>query len=223
VSRASDIAYETIRQNILSGTLQPGTQLKENDLALLCGVSRTPVRDALSRLEAEMLVRRNDTQRTFVPEWPPEEIEEVFTLRVMIESYTATRAARHATAEQIAAMHECNERMEEVISDPGNIEGFLIGNREFHALIMEAAGSLRLTRMSAMIVEPIIVHGTAKRYSGFDLAQSLSEHRDLVKAFIGRDPVWASAIMQAHIRRAAHHFGKTSPAPGSEARPAESR
>lgn len=206
MSRASDIAYETIRQHILSGALQPGTQLKETDLALLCGVSRTPVRDALNRLEAEMLVRRNETQRTFVPEWPREEIEEVFTLRVMIESYAASRAASHATAEQIAAMHDCNERMEQAISEPGNIEGFLIGNREFHALVMEASLSLRLTKMSGMIVEPIIVHGTAKRYSGLDLAQSLSDHRDLVKAFRDRDSVWASAIMQAHIRRAAHHF-----------------
>lgn len=211
MSRASDIAYETIRQHILSGALQPGTQLKENDLALLCGVSRTPVRDALNRLEAEMLVRRNDTQRTFVPEWPRDEIEEVFTLRVMIESYAAARAARHATTEQIAAMHACNERMEQAISDPGNIEGFLVGNREFHALVMEASDSLRLTKMSAMIVEPIIVHGTAKRYSGFDLAQSLSDHRDLVKAFRDRDAVWADAIMRAHIRRAAHHFTKTWP------------
>ncbi|ODU22527.1 MAG: hypothetical protein ABS87_01810 [Sphingomonas sp. SCN 67-18] len=211
MSRASDIAYETIRQHILSGALQPGTQLKETDLAALCGVSRTPVRDALSRLEAEMLVRRSDTQRTFVPDWPHDEIEEVFALRVMIESYAAARAARHATADQVAAMHDCNERMEKAISDPGNIEGFLSGNREFHALVMEASGSLRLTRMSSMIVEPIIVHGTAKRYSGLDLAQSLSDHRDLVKAFQGRDAIWADAIMRSHIRRAAHRFTKGSP------------
>lgn len=142
----------------------------------------------------------------------------------MIETYAATRAARHATAVQIAVMHDCNERMEEAIHKPGNIEGLLVGNREFHALIMEAADSLRLTKMSAMIVEPIIVHGTPKRYSGFDLAQSLSEHRDLVKAFIDRDAVWVTrAIMQTHIRRAAHHFTKIAPAASSEPRPSEGR
>lgn len=79
MSRASEIAYNEIRRRILSGHLAQGTQLKEEELADLCGVSRTPVRDALRRLEAEMLVRRSDTQRTFVPEWPTSEVEEIFT------------------------------------------------------------------------------------------------------------------------------------------------
>jgi DNA-binding GntR family transcriptional regulator len=211
MSRASDIAYETIREHILTGALQPGTQLKETDLARLCGVSRTPVRDALSRLEAEMLVRRNETQRTFVSDWSHAEVEEVFTLRAMMEGYAAARAALHATPEQISAMRDCNDRMADAIRDANNVEGFLAGNREFHALVMDASNSLRLTKMSAMIMEPIIVHATAKRYSGFDLAQSLSDHRDLVSAFTGRDPVWAEAIMRSHIRRAAHRFTKASP------------
>ena len=58
MSRASDRAYNHIRNMILSGELQPGVQIREEELAELCGVSRTPVRDALRRLEAELFVRR---------------------------------------------------------------------------------------------------------------------------------------------------------------------
>ncbi|MDP4927437.1 MAG: GntR family transcriptional regulator, partial [Sphingorhabdus sp.] len=58
MSRASDRAYNHIRSMILSGELQPGSQIREEALAELCGVSRTPVRDSLRRLETEMFVRR---------------------------------------------------------------------------------------------------------------------------------------------------------------------
>ncbi len=60
MSRASDRAYSHIRSMILSGELQPGLQIREEALAELCGVSRTPVRDALRRLEAELFIRRNE-------------------------------------------------------------------------------------------------------------------------------------------------------------------
>ena len=66
MSRASNRAYETIRSMILSGELQAGAQLAEEALAERCGVSRTPVRDALRRLEADLLVTRTDTHRCFV-------------------------------------------------------------------------------------------------------------------------------------------------------------
>ena len=78
MSRASDRAYETIRTRILSGDLPPGAQLVEEALAELCGVSRTPVRDALRRLEAELLVERSDTQRSFVSDWSLHDVADAF-------------------------------------------------------------------------------------------------------------------------------------------------
>ena len=86
MSRASDRAYSHIRSMILSGELQPGSQIREEALAELCGVSRTPVRDALRRLEAELFIRRNESQRSFVADWSLDDLEEAFQLRAMLEA-----------------------------------------------------------------------------------------------------------------------------------------
>ena len=71
----------------------PGSQLTETDIAELCGVSRTPVREAMGRLDAEMFIERTDRQRSFVSNRSDDDIEDLFTLRTMLESYAAGRAA----------------------------------------------------------------------------------------------------------------------------------
>ena len=93
MSRASDRAYAGIRSMILSGELPAGAPLGEEALAERCGVSRTPVRDALRRLEAELLVKRNETQRSFVADWSLGDVADAFELRAMLEGHAARRAA----------------------------------------------------------------------------------------------------------------------------------
>ncbi|WP_439533153.1 GntR family transcriptional regulator [Polymorphobacter sp.] len=203
MSSASDLAYETIRGRILSGALAPMTQLKEEELAEMCGLSRTPVRDALRRLEAEMLVRRTDTQRTFVPDWSADEVEEIFLLRGLLESYAAARAARLATAEEIAMLQAFNDEIERAIEGPTfDTETFVANNRSFHNLILTIANSERLTKMRSMIVEQGILHRTARRYDKKGLRRSHADHEELLMAFKARDEAWASAIITGHNRRA---------------------
>jgi len=205
MSRASDFAYETIRAKILSGALAPMTQLKEEELAEMCGVSRTPVRDALRRLEAEMLVRRTDTQRTFVPDWSPDEVEEIFTLRVLLESHAAARAARFVTADEIEMLRGYNDLIGRAIDEPGfDSETFVANNRLFHNLILTIAKSDRLAKMRGMIVEQGILHRTARQYDQIGLRRSHADHDELLLAFEARDSGWASAIMTGHILRAYH-------------------
>ena len=74
MSKASDRAYAQIKAMILSGTLAPGAPLREEQLAEVCGVSRTPVREAMRRLEAELFVRKTETQRSFVVDASPDDI-----------------------------------------------------------------------------------------------------------------------------------------------------
>lgn len=210
MSRASDTAYREIRVRILSGDLAPGSQLKEEELASMCGVSRTPVREALQRLEAEMLVRRSDTQRSFVPDWSPGEVEEIFTLRSMLESHAARRAAALITPAQLEALRECNNSLAVAVHRPEapDIDGFVESNRTFHGLVLEAASSERLTKMRSLIVEQMIVHRTARQYNRDNLLRSHAEHQDLIEAFAKHDGEWAAAIMTAHIRRAAHSYAE---------------
>jgi DNA-binding GntR family transcriptional regulator len=212
MSRASDRAYSEIKAQILSGALAPGAQLKEEELADLCGVSRTPVRDAMHRLEAEMFIQRSDSQRSFVSNWSIDDIEELFTLRTMLESHAAAQAAVRVTPDMLVALHRNAEAIDAAIDRPlPDVDTFLARNAEFHALIIQAAASDRLAHMINRLVLQPIVHRTALRYDAEQLRRSVAEHVEIVAALEARDADWARAVMTSHIRRAFHVFRQERP------------
>jgi DNA-binding GntR family transcriptional regulator len=207
MSRASDQAYANIRSLILSGDAPPGTQLTETQLADICGVSRTPVRDALRRLEAELYIVRSDSQRVFVADWSREEVGEMFTLRGMLESHAAARAAVRMTPEMLAKLVECNASLTAaVVPAAPDVPTFLAENRRFHELIVSAAQSPRLATILASIVELSVIRRTAAQYGRAELARSAHDHDELIEAFAAHDSDWAAAVMAGHIRRAFHAF-----------------
>ncbi|MEE4451648.1 GntR family transcriptional regulator [Novosphingobium resinovorum] len=205
MSKASDQAYLELRGRILSGELAPGTQLKEEELAALCGVSRTPVRAAIRQLEAELFVRRTDSQRSFVAEWKAEDLEEVFTLRGMLEAYAVRRAAARADTAVIAELNAANEAMRKVIEALDfDLPAYLAANARFHALILETAASDRLAALLGKLVLQPVVQQTVRAYSREQLMRSYREHVEIAAAMAQGDPDWAGALMTAHIRRALH-------------------
>jgi DNA-binding GntR family transcriptional regulator len=207
MSRASDRAYDAIRNMILSGELPAGTQLGEEALAEKCGVSRTPVREALRRLEADMLVARTDTQRSYVPEWSLDDVRDAFHLRAMLEGYAARRAAERMTSDSLARLRAANAQIAGAIAQDGpDVGGFLDGNRAFHAAILETAGSRRLVAQLGALVEQPVVWRTAHNYGPEALHRSWSEHEELISAFARGDGSWAEAIMAGHILRAYHAY-----------------
>ena len=207
MSRASDRAYEMIRDMILSGDLPSGAKIGEEALAEQCGVSRTPIREALGRLEAELLIRRSDTQRSYVADWSLEDVEEVFELRGLLESRAARRAAKRISWDQIERLKTHHAAIGEAIyAVPPDTQQFVEHNHLFHGVILEASASAELTSMLARIIERPIVHRTARNYSFDDLKRSHRQHGELVAAFEQRDPAWAEAVMISHIRRAFHTY-----------------
>lgn len=212
MSRASDRAYDGIKTRILDGTLAPGVQLKEEELAELCGVSRTPVRDAMHRLEAEMFIQRSDSQRSFVSNWSIGDIEELFTLRTMLESHAAAQAAQRVTPAMLAELHRNVAAIDAAIDRPRpDVDAFLVKNAQFHALIIRAAASDRLAHMINRLVLQPIVHRTALRYDADQLRRSLAEHVEIVAALEAHDADWARAVMTSHIRRAFHVYRREQP------------
>lgn len=209
MSRASDRAYGAIRNMILSGELPAGAQLGEEALADMCGVSRTPVREALRRLEADMLVGRTDTQRTFVADWSIDDVADAFELRAMLEGRAARRAAERMTDSAMARIRSANRSLGAAIQQPvPDVSGFLEGNREFHAIILEVAGSRRLAALLGTLIEQPVVLRTARQYSREELRRSHAEHEELTAAFARRDGAWAEAIMTSHILRAYHAYAE---------------
>lgn len=207
MSRASDTAYEKIRSFILYGEAHPGMQLTEERLAEISGVSRTPVRDAVQRLENEMLLVRSASKRLSVADWSDDEIDEMFTLRAMLESHAAERAAQRMDDESLAQLRAINAILTEAVNRPEpDVTTFLDANRKFHDLILTCAQSPRLSRLLPALVEQPVVRRTANQYSSEDLIQSATDHDELIAAFAAKDQVWAGAVMTSHIRRAFHSF-----------------
>lgn len=207
MSRASDKAYSEIRSLIMSGDAKPGAPLREEQLAILCGVSRTPVRDALRRLEAELYVVRSESQRAFVADWSRADVEDMFALRAMLEAHAASRAAERMSPDRLTELEGYQREIELAVGRQSpDVATFLDRNRDFHATIIATAESPRLAALLATLVEQPIVRRTALHYGKRELAQSAAEHRELLQAFAARDPDWAHALMSAHIRRALHAF-----------------
>jgi DNA-binding GntR family transcriptional regulator len=202
VSRAADVAYGIIREKILSGELAPLTHLKEEDLAEVCGVSRTPVRDALRRLEADMLVRRTDTQRTYVVELSAAEVEDIFTLRALLEGHACARVARVITAQQVGVLRCFNEAIHSAIHRSAGLDvpAFVANNVRFHDGILDILASEPLISMRKLLVKQQLLHRTARQYDKPGLQRSHQDHEELLLAFTARDSEWARSVMNSHIR-----------------------
>ena len=213
MSRASDTAYDKIRGHLLSGKVTPGEQLTEEKLAEITGVSRTPVREAVRRLESEMLLVRSESKRIFVADWSRADIDEMFTLRQMLEGHAAERAAHRLSGEEIDRLETVNQDLHEAVElDEPDVARFLDANRIFHEIITDAAQSPRLKQVLAMLVETPIVLRTARNYSVDDLQQSARDHDELIAAFRAGDADWARAVMGSHLRRAFHTFADAAEA-----------
>lgn len=207
MAKASDQAYSSVRAMILSGELAPGEQLSEEALAERCGVSRTPVRDALRRLEADLLVRKSDSQRSFVADWSLSDVADAFELRAMMEGYAAKRAAERMDEATLARLRDANSAIYAAVrGKKPDVSAFLEHNKIFHEIILEAADSRRLTTLLSSLIEQPVVWRTAQHYGREAFNSSHGEHQDLLAAFARRDGDWAEAVMASHIRRAFHAY-----------------
>lgn len=208
MSKATDLAYERIRERIITGHYGAGAHLKEEQVAVDTGVSRTPVREALRRLDAEHLVRFVPNRGAYVASWTASDIEEVFALRAMFEGHAAWRAATRITPEAIASLEKCVAAIDAQM--PGQSAeqrlAILDANQRFHAIVLEAAHSERLNKALSWLVQTPIVLKTFERYSPRDLESSNHHHREIIDAFRARDPHWARTVMDTHLRSALRRY-----------------
>jgi DNA-binding GntR family transcriptional regulator len=203
-TRAVDRAYEAVRSGIIAGRYLAGARLTEQEIATAVGVSRTPVREALRRLDAEGLVDFTPNLGAVVTTWTEEDSDEVFDLRAMLESHGVRRATTRATAEQIAELKRLAEAQlrESVERRAGHLERIADLNSQFHRRLQEAAASARLGRALAALIEAPLMMRTFQKYTPEDLQRSAQHHLEIVRALEARDPEWAASVMLSHIHAA---------------------
>jgi DNA-binding GntR family transcriptional regulator len=204
----SDNAYEVLRQRLIGGHYNPGSQLKEEPIARELGLSRTPVRTALKRLVEEGLATDAVGQGIHVAKWTQWDVEETFQLRMLLEPYAASLAATRGGPDLLARLQASNAAMEDAIRLGGNAgtERVQEANRQFHRALLDAAGSSRLRSMLDTIIDMPIVVRSFYLYSPAELEQSLHHHRDLTLAVAAQDGELARQVMHLHLRMSHHRF-----------------
>lgn len=210
---AADQAYLQIRNRILSGELEAGKRLKERVLAEELGISRTPVRSAITRLIHEGFVERGAGYSTKVASFPDQELDQIFEIRRRLETYAAGQAALLASDAQISRLDTLTTRME-ALTPPRSSEDqqeLAAINAEFHRIIAEASASPRLMAVLQMAVDVGIVTRTFHAFSEADRIRSARHHRELVDAIRAGSRVWAESVMSSHILAAAHRATRKSP------------
>ncbi|WP_168735144.1 GntR family transcriptional regulator [Pseudothauera rhizosphaerae] len=204
MSRIGGNVYTTIRKRITLGEYPPGMQLKEEHLAAELGVSRSPVRAALRRLESDGLICVEAHRGAFVAEWTDRDVDEVFDLRAVLEAHAAALAARRRQPGQLARLQALNEETERLLANRG--EDFLAElqriNLAFHETILQASCSPRLMAMARQLHEVQRVTGSFYYYGEDDLLRSLFQHRELTEAIEHQDERMAADLMGSHVRGA---------------------
>jgi len=195
----SEQAYRYVRQAILSGELAPGTRLREIELAGLLGLSRTPVREALGRLESEGLVVNESGRGLVVTELDQSMISELYVMREVLEGTAARLAARHASDVEISALREIADRDAQWIDQP---ELLAANNRFFHETLYRCAHNRYLLKTLNSLQESLSLLGPTTLAVPGRAQSSSREHQEMVAALERRDPDLAEQITREHIRAA---------------------
>ncbi len=206
--KAAQQAYNTLRSGIIEGVYPPGSRVTEQEIAVSAKVSRTPVREALRRLEAEGLLRFVPHQGAFVTRWSEQDAEDIFELRAMLEGHAARLAAGKATDEDMQTLRrlaedQCQEAAE---CSAGYLERIADLNSQFHRHLQQVAASTRLQATLATLSSAPLVLQTFRNYDGDDLNRSAHHHIEMVEAIEAGDGDWAAAVMHSHVMAARRTF-----------------
>lgn len=192
--------HERLRVEILEGKLRAGDTIKQEELTERLGVSRTPIREAIQRLEAEGLVHFIRRGSAVVTAIPRREIEEIFELRALLEGFAAEKATNALNDKILTKLRRLIAEMDELHS-ANDLRKVLLKNEEFHRTICSLAHNDTLLRMLSQIWRDIrrVRFDYLITPGGFE--ESTRDHKALVAALEQRDKSEVLKIVQEHAER----------------------
>ena len=197
----SQMVYDSLRERIFLGTFSVGQVLRQEELAQVFNVSRVPLREALNRLQADGLIEARPRRGFAVTALNPDEIVEVFELRMVVEEHAGAIAAQRRTAADVAAVEALLMKMEKL--DPAIMaqqSEWIRLNYEFHSRIIASSGRKRLARIAGNLrsaVEPYVQ--TELRMTG-DVVDAGREHREMLEAFRAGDSIGLAELSRVHVK-----------------------
>lgn len=197
MSRSQQI-YESLIEALRNGTYAPGDRIRAEDVARTFDVSRTPVREALSRLQERGLLEMTATGLA-VSRLGRQGVLELYALRELLEGAAARFAAQHASPADLEAMRRISAAFEAAQDNPGRAAQI---NRAFHDALYEAAHNRFITGVLAGLHDTLMLLPSTTFSVQGRLDKAVLEHRAMLDAIEARDPDAAEAHARAHIRSA---------------------
>ena len=188
-------AYSLILEAIDVGIYKPGDRLVESDLADSFGVSRTPIREALQRLETQSLLTR-DGRSLIVSSLDHSQMAELYIVRAELEGLAASLAAKHATSEEVKVLQDMVDSDRKIIADPTALAK---SNRRFHKQIHLASHNRFLIKQLDLVHRSMALMATTSLAADGRGAVAVEEHQAIVTAISNGDSSEASKKLRDHI------------------------
>ena len=195
---AANDAYGLILHAIDTGIYKPGNRLVESELADRFGVSRTPIREALQRLETQSMLTR-DGRSLIVASLDHNQMAELYTVRTALEGLAAQLAAQHAATEEVKVLYAMVEEDQEFLSNPSRLSQ---ANRRFHRQIHLASHNQFLVQQLDLVYRSMALLATTSLAAEGRGEVALTEHLAIVQAIEARDGGAASEALREHLSTA---------------------
>lgn len=192
-------AYQHIRQAIQEHRLKPGDRLREAELAEAVGVSRTPLREALARLESDGLIANDPARGLVVTRLDYNMVSELYYMREVLEGTAARLAAQHASDVELTILDEICEQYRRSIGDGAALE---LRNRQFHEALYRCAHNRYLVRTLQGLHDALALLGESTLHDKSRAENTQAEHEAIIRAIKERNPEAAEQATRAHIRNA---------------------
>lgn len=196
-----EVVYEQLKKAVLSGIYPVGERLREHDLAVKLEVSRTPVREALRRLESEGLLEALPKHGLVVKGYTDDDIREIYMIREALESLAAEFAAINATPEDIALLEGLVDEMD-MLDDATDAERSYEVHRHFSESYNHASHMPTLVRLIDSLRDQVARFRNVSLSGAERRKEAREEHRELLKVLKERNPERASELTRIHINRA---------------------
>ncbi|MCX8130536.1 MAG: GntR family transcriptional regulator [Clostridia bacterium] len=193
--------FAQLQNDILNGKYQPGDSLIETRLSEELGVSRTPIREAIRQLELEGLVQSIPNKGAIVKGISSQDIEDIYTIRMMIEGLAARWAAEKITYDELEELKEALD-MEEFYTMKNDTEHLLKFDSKFHDIIFKASKSKPLMHTLSTFHHYVQRARSASLSSPSRAREVLDEHKAILQAIIDRDADMAENLTTQHVRNA---------------------
>ena len=195
-----EIVYEELKRQILVGEIAPGTRMMEVELAEDMGVSRTPVREAIRKLEKEGLVTIEPRRGAYASDISIKDMVDVLEVRQMLEGMAASMAAQKVTEEEKLDFVEANSAYKNAVKK-GNIEEIIRYDELFHQLIVSYSGNKTLNQLLSQVQE-LALRFRYIYYDDFSRYENLPvEHEEIEEAIISGDTQKAKVVAEEHVER----------------------